>query len=282
MAGERAGRLRLRCLAERARDVRSRASSAQRLQPPLILVLVDLPGGEPLGQDPLGVGPVGPAFTRPPVTGPSEHRHDPPDDQPPEGDHRQAHQGPAPPAPAIPSPHHRGFLLHCRPAGPPVTSRPTSGILAICPTSATVRADHGSLVAGPSSFHPKGGPMAWSGGRSRVGRAVRPCQRRPIRAPGGSAGGAAPADDLALERSEGWRGRQARSHTAPGDRHALPAWRLADGSTHIAPRGAASWERLAAPRAWREAWSQAVIVSVWCPAVVGTVTSVPRLVWRTR
>jgi hypothetical protein len=27
--------------------------------------------------------------------------------------------------------------------------------------------------------------------------------------------------------------------------------------------------------------SQAVMVSVWCPALVGTVTSVPRLVWRT-
>ena len=31
----------------------------------------------------------------------------------------------------------------------------------------------------------------------------------------------------------------------------------------------------------REEPGQAVMVSVWCPAVVGIITSVPRLVWRT-
>ena len=79
-------------------------------------------------------------------------------------------------------------------------------------------------------------------------------------------------DTIAFSHPPGLHARDRGAREAwPGPK---PARRLA---TRIAGRAPAA---AAAVFAEPGGAGQAVMVSVWCPAVVGIVTSVPRLVWR--
>src|SRR5262249_57117800 len=80
---------------------------SQRFQPPPVLLLVDLPAGEPLGQDPRRRTLVS---TRRPPGGPAEvpdQEHDPDNHQRPEQQRAERHQTVAPPAHVVVVPVHR-------------------------------------------------------------------------------------------------------------------------------------------------------------------------------